>query len=223
MKKVILFIVFVISLSCSNEKEPIKENLLFFQFLPSDNEHFIEGYDDNEVITYSNQKNEEIKFKVLISRKSKQLYSRGSWVYGSTKYFYYDEQRIEMGDISEVPIQYNQDNKFYISIKRWPVNFNDGSNSYPFVLSQESRLTINIGLVPFNTGIQSILLDYSGTLQNLTIKEKTYINVRKIVIPPNPYPNLNWIPQSLNFIYFDQNNGVIGFDDIQNNEWRLQS
>lgn len=223
MKKLILFIVLVASLSCSNDKKPIEENFLYFQFLPIDNEYFIRGYGVNEVITFSNQKNEDIKFKVLISRKSKQLYSKGSWVYGSTKYFYYDEQRIEMGDLSEVPIQYNQDNKFYISIKRWPVNFNDGANGEPTVLSQESRLTINIGLIPFNTGVQSILLNFSETLQNLTIKGKTYINVRKIVIPPNPYPNINLTPKSLQFIYYDQNYGVIGFDDIENNEWRLQN
>jgi len=37
------------------------------------------------------------------------------------------------------------------------------------------------------------------------------------------YPNANSTLKGLTNVYFDQNKGVIGFDDIQNNEWRLQN
>jgi hypothetical protein len=104
-------------------------------------------------------------------------------------------------------------------LKRWPKIY----QTSPTVISQDSKFITNIGLIPFSTGIQSTFLDYSEPLINLTINAVTYNKVRKIVITPNPFPNPNWKLPSLKNIYFDQNKGVIGFDDMQNNEWRLQN
>jgi len=219
MKKLILLLVIVINLSCSRENAEVGDGLPYFKFLQADNDKFINSTEVGKILIYRNQNNAELKFKVLKNKTEKQLESRGDFVNGSTKYFYYDEQRIEMQSTLFADGDFCCNSSFYLSLKRWPKVY----QTNPIVISPDSKFITNIGLVPFETGIQSVFLDYSEILQNLIINGITYNKVRKIEITPNPFPNPNWQLPSLKNIYFDQNKGVIGFDDLQNNEWRLQN
>uniref|UniRef100_UPI0040492DE7 hypothetical protein n=1 Tax=Flavobacterium sp. TaxID=239 RepID=UPI0040492DE7 len=219
MKKIIILFSIIANLSCSNESEEIRDNLQYFKFQQTDNDKFINSSEIGKILIYKDQNNSELRFKILINKTEKQLESRGDFVYGSTKYFYYDEQRIEMQSTLFADGDFCCNSSFYISLKRWPTVY----QTNPTLISQDSNLITNIGLIPFQTGIQSAFLDYSEVLMSLTINGITYNRVRKIEINPNPFPNPNWQLPSLKTIYFDQNKGVIGFDDLQNNEWRLQN
>lgn len=219
MKKIILLLVIILNLSCSNDKTEVGDGLPYFSFLQVDYDKFINSSEVGKISIYKNQNNAELKFKVVKNKTEKQLESRGTFVVGSYKYFYYDEQRIEMQSTLFADGDFCCSSSFYLSLKRWPKIY----QTSPTVISQDSKFITNIGLIPFSTGIQSTFLDYSEPLINLTINAVTYNKVRKIVITPNPFPNPNWQLPSLKNIYFDQNKGVIGFDDMQNNEWRLQN
>ena len=219
MKKIILLLVIILNLSCSNDKTEVGDGLPYFPFLQVDYDKFINSTEVGKILIYKNQNNAELKFKVVKNKTEKQLESRGTFVVGSYKYFYYDEQRIEMQSTLFADGDFCCSSSFYLSLKRWPKTY----QTSPTVISQDSKFITNIGLIPFSTGIQSAFLDYSEPLINLTINAVTYNKVRKIEIIPNPFPNPNWQLPSLKYIYFDQNKGVIGFDDMQNNEWRLQN
>ena len=223
MKKIISLLIISICFGCI-QKDPNDYGLPYFKFQNEDNAKLITSLEPNKILIYKDQNNNEMIFKVLKSQISKQLYSRGNWVYGSTEYFYYDEQRFEMTpDLSEVEIPFNQDDRFYISLKRWPIQFNDGSDGNPRIIGKESQFITNIGLVPFSGIYQNTELDYNRPIQNLTINGFTYTKVRVIEIPVNPYASPNWELSDMHYIYFDQNNGVIGFDDYEGNQWRLQN
>lgn len=219
MKKLILLFAFIVSFSCSNDKNAV-DNLPYFKFSEQDSEKFINPLEVGKILIYKNQNNSELKFEVIKNKTEKKLESKGNWVYASysEKFFYYDEQKIEMQSTL-----FSIDPPFYISLKKWPINFNNGANRNPVIISQDSRFIANIGLYPFQTGTSDLFLDYSEPIQSLTINGTTFNKVRKIEIAPNPFPNPNWQLPSLKKIYFEQNKGVIGFDDIENNEWRLQN
>ena len=220
MKKIILSLfVIILNLSCSNDKSEVEDGLQYFQFQQTDNDKFISSTEVGKILIYKNQNNAELKFKVLKNKAEKQIESRGDFVYGSTTYFYYDEQRIEMQSTLLADRDFCCDSSFYLSLKRWPKTY----QTNPTVISKDSKFITNIGLIPFSTGVQSAILDYTESLINITINGITYNKVRKIEITPNPFPNPNWQLPSLKYIYFEQNKGVIGFDDMQNNEWRLQN
>jgi hypothetical protein len=219
MKKIILLLVIILNISCSDDKTEIGDGLPYFTFLQVDNDKFINSAEVGEIMIYKNQNNAELKFKVLKNKTEKQLESRGTFVVGSYKYFYYDEQRIEMQSTLFADGDFCCSSSFYLSLKRWPKTY----QTNPTAISQDSQFITNIGLIPFSTGVQSTFLDYSEPLISVTINTITYNKVRKIEITPNPFPNPNWQLPSLKSIYFDQNKGVIGFDDMQNNEWRIQN
>ena len=208
----------ILNLSCSNDKTEVGDDLPYFPFLQVDNDKFINSTEVGKILIYKNQNNVELKFKVLKNKTEKQLESRGTFVVGSYKYFYYDEQRIQLGDISDEPTQYYDDYSFFISIKRFPKVF----QLNPTVISNESILITNIGLRPFDNS-ETAFFDYTEQLMNLTINSQVYTKVRKKTLPTNLYPNPNSTLKGLTNVYFDQNKGVIGFDDVQNNEWRLQN
>ena len=219
MKKIILLLVIILNISCTDDKTEIGDGLPYFSFLQVDNEKFINSTEVGKILIYKNQNNAELKFKVLKNKTEKQLESRGTFVVGSYKYFYYDEQRIEMQSTLFADGDFCCSSSFYLSLKRWPKTY----QTNPTVISQDSKFITNIGLIPFSTGVQSTFLDYSEPLISVTINTITYNKVRKIEITPNPFQNPNWQLPSLKSIYFDQNKGVIGFDDMQNNEWRIQN
>lgn len=218
MKKSILLFLLVVHLSCSNDKTEVIDSLPYFQFLQVDNDKFINSTEVGKILIYKNQNNAELKFKVLKNKTEKQLESRGTFVVGSYKYFYYDEQRIQLGDITDEPIQYYEYSTFFISIKRFPKVY----QLNPTVISSESILIANIGLRPFDNS-ETAFFNYSESTMSLTINSNVFTKVRKVTLPTNLYPNANSTLKGLTNVYFDQNKGVIGFDDIQNNEWRLQN
>lgn len=219
MKKLILLFVLIVNLSCSSDKTEVGDGLPYFQFLQVDNDKFINSAEVGKILIFKNQNNGELKFKILKNKTEKQLESRTDFVNGSYKYFYYDEQRIEMQSTLLADGDFCCSSSFYLSLKRWPKTY----QTNPTVISQDSKFITNIGLIPFSTGIQNTFLDYSESLINLSINGINFTKVRKIEITPNPFPNPNWQLPSLKNIYFEQNKGVIGFDDLQNNEWRLQN
>ena len=217
MKKAFVIIVSIIIFGCSSDETPV-DNLPYFQFTEEDNQKLINPGEVGDILIFKNQDNAELKFEITKKIREKQLHNRGYFVVGSKKFFYYDEQRIEMQSTL-----FTIDPPLFISLKRWPAEFNDGFDGNPEILSENSEFTATIGLNPFDNGISRAYIDYSEPMENLDINGMTYIGVRKIEIEPNEYPNPNWQLPTLRYIYFDQNKGLIGFDDVDSNEWRLQN
>jgi hypothetical protein len=219
MKKLILLFVVIASFSCSNEDSKVGDGLPYFQFTQADADKFINSNEVGKILIYKNQNNTELKFKVMKNSIEKKLESRGTFVVGSYKYFYFDEQRIQFGGINDLPNQYYEEYySFYIKVRRIPKVF----QTNPTVISSDSQIISNIGVRPFDNSAAPPIF-FNEPILSLTINSTVYNKVRKIAIPTNPYPNVNSSLKGLTFVYYDQNKGIVGFDDVENNMWRLQN
>ncbi|ARV16473.1 hypothetical protein [Polaribacter sp. SA4-12] len=198
-------------------------HLPYFQFQNEDTPNLLNLPELNSRLTFVNQDNEELYFDAVKSESEKQLHTTGSWVGGySTKYFYFDEQTVHLKstffDIDEINIR----KSIQISTNRGPKEFNDGRNGKPRVISEESRLITNIGRYgPFNNRNQWALIDYKNTFQ-MSFNNKKYYKANKIDLTKTEAISDNWPLPTLNYIYFDVNEGIIGFDDRNGKEWRLK-
>ena len=159
MKKILIFYILITSLiSCNDNQDLDNLDLPYFEFKEEDYTSFLELPELNKKITFENQNNEKLVFEVIKSENKKELHLTGSFVYGSTKYFYYDEQKIYL---RSTLFDYDDTSRYVeISLKRWPIKFNDGRNGKPRVISNESQLITNINYAPFNNTGQHINVSY---------------------------------------------------------------
>lgn len=218
MKKIILLLAIILNLSCSNDKSEVEYGLPYFPFLQEDSNKLLNAEQVGKILIFKNQNNNDLIFEVVKNEKEKKLYSRGNWVYASysEKYFYYDQQNIELKCTLLTP-------NLIIRINKWPIFFNDGSNGGNISISKSSKMVGNINVSTFNSSDPSKYFEYTHPTQSMVINGNTLNNVLKIVITNSQVNNPGWLLPKINFLYFDFNKGIIGFDDINNNEWRLQN
>lgn len=220
MKKTLLFFMVLALYACSNNDAPQGDGLPYFQFQAEDNKKILPFLKKNQILTFKNQKGNLLQFKIFDNQIQKRLEDRGTFVVGRYEYFHYDEARIILGGLLEIADSITENNNFYISIRRWPLDF-DGSN-YP-TQSSPTRLFVNMGISPFGTVTQNLFVDYFQSTQFLKINNKTFEKVVKLSIEPSLPTILNQITQNFTAMYYDHESGIIGFDDNLNNEWRLQN
>lgn len=173
----------------------------------------------NSRLIFINQNKEELYFDVVKSESTKELHLKGNWVYGSTKYFYYDEQKIFL---RSTLLDFDDNHRYLeIQVKKWPVKFEEEKNLTLAVISKESRLSAYIEHSSFNNTGPNSYFKYFEKFTNLTIGNKVYRKVKKLDLSITASLKSSWPLPSLNYIYFDINEGIIGFDDRNGNEWRL--
>jgi hypothetical protein len=135
-------------INCSDSD--LEYDLPYFQFKNEDTPNLLKLPELNARLTFVNQKNEELYFDVVKSESGSQLHSRGTFVVGSNKYFYFDGQQL---NLRSTLLDRDYSFRFLqISVKRWPKEFNDGRAGIKLKkLSKESHLITNIGRYgPFN-------------------------------------------------------------------------
>ena len=203
-------------------KHTTENSLPYYQFTADDKTKLLVGYNTGDVLVYKNQENDEMRFAIVSSVSGKTLYATGTfWGNDVESYFYYDQQSIVM----EYAPGYEWSN-CEITLKRYPA----GSNynlQYPVVGTPAF-----VGYIAFplwNSYSDSISLDnsihidFNARTTSMTINGKTYAKVRIIqsgttqVLDPN-----STFPKNVNTLYYDQNAGIVGFDDVNGKMWRLQ-
>jgi hypothetical protein len=217
INSILIILAFSILISCSENDNDFSSNLPYFEFKNEDTPNLLNLPKLNSRLTFINQNSEELYFDVMKSESGRQLYSRGNWVYGSTKYYYFDEQSLYLrSSLFDKDDTYSF---FEISIRRVPVEFD--WRVFPVILSKESRLITNIRYVTFNNKGQGIGIEYRNLIE-MNFLNKNYKKVIKVDLTKTEAFSNNWPLPSLNYIYFDINEGIIGFDDRNGNEWRLK-
>lgn len=221
-KLILVFFVCTLFIGCSDNENDLEYNLPYFQFKNEDKPNLLNLPELDSRLTFANQNNEELYFDVVKSKSERILYDIGNWVTSHTKkYFYFDEQRVHLRTTL-----FNADNferDIEITVRRSPIEFNDGRNGYPIVLSSESKLITFVGYYgPFNNRDQGALIKYENLI-NVSFNNKIFTRVFKIDLTNSEILNEDWELPSLNYMFFDINEGIIGFDDRNGNEWRLKS
>lgn len=215
-----LFILLPSLFGCS-ENQMSQEEKPYFPFLEGDSDRFIAGWETGEMVIYKNQNNEALIFEVLKSEIDKEAHIESGWLPGSITYFHYDEQNIVMESTALAGGNDVSHNIEY-SLKRWPQEFTDGSSGEPMVISEESKFVGIISILPFRNSQQNVAIDFSQALTSLNINGVNYNEVRIIELEPQSLPENQYPVPLITNLYYSQNNGIIGFDDVNDKEWRLQ-
>lgn len=207
------------------KKNTTDDGLPYYQFTDNDKSKLINPLTNNSVLKYKNQDNDIINFYVRDYQSGKTNYSTGTFSGGNTTYFHYDRQKVLM--------QYTTQGYTWsdceINLMRYPVGSNY-QTQYPVVGTPMFNGYITFPLWNgFNNGDlydKTIMIDFSLPTTTMTINSKTYNKVRIFnsnkteILEPNNLPPA--IPKNVNIIYYDQNFGIIGFDDLNGKKWRLQ-
>lgn len=212
MKNTTILLIFLLTISCEID-EP-KE--AYYNFKDNDFEKILD-FELNNTITYKNQLNEEIVYEVNeVSLDYKNQLSKGGWVLpGSINYFYYDEKVIELiSNSTNYKIKYN--------FIRFPIDIEqakkDDLTEYPSLFYGSVYLYLWNGINDNGT----INIEYQNETIDMNINGTDYQNV--IIIQsnnPNPIIYSSTPERNINVVYYDLNNGIIGFDDLNNNQWRI--
>ncbi len=218
MKKILIislsFIYFFINTSCTKENDP-NAGKPYYKFTQDDVSKLLITFDIGKHYVYKNQDNQEIKFKVITSKTGK--ISKYPWQgFGPpVNYepdFFFDEQNIEL-ELSSFPYIHNNCS---FNLKRYP---NISGNSV-FYCTME---------FPYWNGYydeydyhNTIFINYTEPKISMTINGITYNEVR--VINSNKTTALTGfqVPRNVNIIYYDENAGIIGFDDLNGKIWRIK-
>lgn len=214
---ILVIFIFLTFASCIEDKS-LEDNLPYFKFQSEDTPNLLNLPELNSRLTFVNQDNEELYFDVVKSESNiKRTFSVGNWVTSSTiKYFYFDELDLFL----KSTITHPNNDPIKINIRRWPTELN--TNVFPHILSKTSTFQTYISIKPFNNKNSTININYNEPKIELSTKQKSFYKVMKIDLTNNPTLSLISDLPGLDFLYFDINEGIIGFDDRNGKEWRLK-
>ncbi len=207
MKHLIFFsIAFIFLVSCQpSDSEP------YYNFTNSDYQFIPEQYQEiGRTFIFKNAQNEEVKIKPLFYTLNKKFES--GYGFGQptrTESYYYDDLWIEIDllniEIPDQPEGYCE--RIYIHINKSP---------YKGLFIDLQIPTYN---EPFCGGGGFREFSPFENLTEMVINNKTYTKVK--IVTPNDYFTL-YNDSHIDKVYYDMDNGIIGFDDTQNNkEFRL--
>lgn len=184
--------------------------LPYHRFNAYDYEKLLNPFDIGQEIIFKNQTHEKIVFRVTKSTLGKKMHrtivSDKCWI----KNFYFDEQQIEMECLHP---QFGKQKLVYM-LKKFPSLLQLSHHKLKF--SKESQLISTLHF-PFWNNADTLIVDYSKNVSTLIIDSVFYTHVR--VLESN---NTNiYINKNVHKIYFDEQKGIIGFDDLDGNVWRV--
>ena len=116
------------------------------------------------------------------------------------------------------------DKFFNINFRKLPLNIELAKENvykkYP------SSVTAAIRYIQFWNSLEDATIDFEQPKIEMTIDGKTFSNVFVLAsgsnsIIENPQLNGEILIRDVNVIYYDEKDGIIGFDDLNGNEWRI--
>ena len=221
----LFFAIFILNSCSRNNDIESSDGLPYYQFTLEEKSKLIDKPNVGTVITYKNQDNELLKFKIYNSKKGKTTYATGTFAGSySSQHFHYDRQEISMWYAEGYVFTSCE-----INIQKYPV----GSNYQISPIIQGTPKFYGYFKFPlwngyYGTNIYEniISIDFNIPTTTMTFNGKTYTKVRifesnKIEVLDSTV-SLPLRPKNVNIIYYDDNFGVIGFDDLNGKLWRIQ-
>lgn len=195
-------------LGCAKD-DSIDNEIPYYTFQPQDYPFLLDSYKEtSKHLVFKNQQGEELSFHFGSFTEKKEDYtvsggfgpptSGGVGYYYDTRTFVYNSDQIA-GNFSELQIQFNRYKDSLhggITFPLWNVG-----TSFP-----------NAASIPF-TGA------FDMTIDGFTYKEVKKINSGSMEIEE---PN-GGFDRNVNILYYDSTYGLIGFDALNGEEWRLQT
>jgi hypothetical protein len=207
MKNLFLSSIAVILVACTKDDKPQGLNKPYYQFTQDDKEKLLTNFELNKEFTYKNQKDERIKFKVLESSIAKDA-KLVLGLSGSSPVFYFDKQNIELSSIGE-------SFAFSYTLERYPVGY---TLQIPNPIAGTPQFRGYLEFPFWNGSDSTIIIDYNSPVKSMVVNG---INYSKIIEMKSSTSTSKY-PKNVHLILYDINSGVIGYDDIDGNKWRLE-
>lgn len=208
-----LFVAFSI-ISCVQESAgSMRSDVPYFQFNSADYDKLLQVYEvEDEFVTYQNQSSEVIRFKVTSSTLGReQKVSGGSFfgTSGGSLVYFFDAQRIQL------------------ELTEWPDDYERTEFLIQKTIENTLKASIYFPLWNDNTGSSSalpntIFLNFNISPVTVTFNNVTYDQVFEIVSENDePLGPLGPYERNINVLYYDIQEGIVGFDDLDGGQWRL--
>jgi hypothetical protein len=201
--KIISMLIATILLLNGCKKEPVT-----YRFTEEDKLKLLPHYIEGKIFTFVNENEEERKFKVfsIINHVAKLIMPNGMYV-ADDEYYFYEEKRILLIDLLS-------QETFRITLRRLPVNGEVArSNIYKIFPSHLC------GLICDNFYNYSIDIIYENEQNSVEINKIYFHNVINLSVNTQVYSGTL---KDASVIYYDEYQGIIGFDDINDHQWRLK-
>lgn len=213
----ILFLGMLVLTSCSTQME--EDTHPYYRFTTTDNNLIVKfNYTFDQIITYENQLGEQLHFKVISNNTKKygdyfeSTFSGGGGILQS----YYDCKIIKF-QIIENQANFTEEQVSYIFSKSENV-FKDGVklpiwNTDDFAFFDEVDRPFNINLKNYNV-ITREQMNINGHLFDKVVSIQSGST--------NSEPNaLGALPNNVNKVFYDFDFGIIQFNDLDGNEWKV--
>ncbi|WP_143569768.1 hypothetical protein [Tenacibaculum agarivorans] len=212
MKKVTLLCFLLVFMSCSlSDKD---SGIAYYHHEQSDINRIL-NYSKNHTLAFKNQNDEILNFPIdKISDEYKTRYATGFGFFSpaASYHYFYDNKDINFYSTDTDPYQFNLKYNFY----RWPDDYETAKEN--IYTKQTSSFYAYLDFSLFNgDSYGRVKIDYNKPKSTLTIGNKTYTNV--FIFKAKKTTNT----RNVTTLYYDEFEGVIGFDDLKNLEWRLIS
>ncbi len=215
MKKILFFIITLLIISCDRD-EPTEA---YYNFRDNDFEKLL-NIELNSTIKYKNQFGDVITYTANeVTEQYENQLSQGSWVIpGSIKYFYYDRKVIELNssDFNNYKIKYKF-NRFPIDVEQAKEN---DFTEYPSKFNGSVYVYLWNGIGDNGT----ININFDNQTMEMLINGTNYQNVITFQSDnPNPIIYTSSPERNVNVVYYDIIDGIVGFDDLNDNQWRIMN
>lgn len=212
MKHLVLFVIIsFLFFSCNKEKTQ-KPEIAHYSFTIEDYKK-IPPYPIGKKLHYKNQNNKTKTYTVEDYQFYNKLQHSKGWGFftpAAAYFFYYDELFIE---ISDGYFQY----PYTMHFQRWPTDVEMAEDR--IYVEFDSELYTRLYNFPNWHGYDKTNIDANREQISLEINGKTYKPVYKVESDMSVEPAND---SAIHTLYYFHGKGVIGFDDFQDNEWRLQ-
>jgi hypothetical protein len=208
--KITLWIVALACLAASCKKEPVT-----YRFTEEDKLKLLPHYIEGKIFTFVNENGEERKFKV---EKKYQKIETNHWLGGGCGGNCHDAFYCECIYINFIDLE--TQHSFYLTMARFPIHVNEAEqDNYQL---QPSALFGIFSRDVFQGYYFAIHFNLDETVQTFNFNGIAYNNV--IVIHNSKAKNSGGgMLIDAKTVYYDIYQGLIGFDDINNHQWRLEN
>ena len=228
MKITAFLLLIVLLLGCTRENIEDGDGLPYYEFTTAEKDQLVLVPQVGDEIVFKNQDLEILKFVVGSSITGKTTYTKWSSGFWGPSYatdrFHYDSQKIEY-----LSTDHYANDMYRINIMKYPINRN--YNAYPPITGTPKfygyfTFPLWNGYRDTDPMLNSIEIDFNTPTNSMFFNGKTYSNVSvyfsnrtEVLNPSNSIPDH---PRNVHIIYYDYHYGIIGFDDLNGKNWRLE-
>ncbi|MCU0350913.1 MAG: hypothetical protein MUF43_08830 [Flavobacterium sp.] len=209
MKKISFLILTLLMFSCTQDDARTFSNDIYpyYKFSTSEENYRLLHLTLNKEIEFKNQNDEIIKFKVVSNELRKLENSSGTFSGGSILNNYYDAQIIKLRSVTDSFEEATLEFKIY-KFDNEKVNVSFYFYKWNINSSSQYMQSFNLNLAP----TQQMMINSVNYANTLEVNSNSLVSIQ----------SNNGYLRNVNKLFYDQRNGLVGFNDLEGKEWRLQ-